>query len=97
MQVTPEQSLGVMMSVVHVVLICGGCFLGNMRVMMSVVHVTVWECRLPVEWAGTPPAEWIGRHLPAEWTCLNKCRGGTPPASGMDRQHALSSINAEVA
>jgi hypothetical protein len=29
MQVTPEQSPGVLMSVVHAVLICGGCFLGN--------------------------------------------------------------------
>jgi hypothetical protein len=80
MQVTPEQSPGAMMSAVRVVLICGGCFLGNVRVMMSVVHATVWAC-----------------HLPAEWIGLNKCRGGTPPASGMDRRHVLSSINAEAA
>jgi hypothetical protein len=94
MQVTPEQSPGAMMSAVHAVLICGGCFLGNVRVMMSVVHAVVRACSLPVEWTGTPPAEWIGHRLPAEWTghCLpaewiglNKCRGGTPPASGMDR------------
>jgi hypothetical protein len=97
MQVTPEQSPSVMMSVVHAILICGGSFLGNVRVMMSVVHAAVWACRLPVEWTGTPPAEWTGRRLPAEWIGLNKCRGGTPPASGMDRRRALSSINAEVA
>jgi hypothetical protein len=29
MQVTPEQSLGTMMSAVRAVLICGGSFLGN--------------------------------------------------------------------
>jgi hypothetical protein len=57
MQVTPEQSPGAMMSVVHAVLICDGCFLGNVRVMMSVVHASVWACRLPVEWTGTPLAE----------------------------------------
>jgi hypothetical protein len=74
--------------------------------MMSIVHTTVWVCCLLVEWAGTPPAEWTGRRLPGEWTGrhlleewtgLNKCRGGTPPVSGMDRRHALSSLNAEVA
>jgi hypothetical protein len=113
MQVTPGQSPGAMMSAVHVVLICGGCFLGNVRVMMSVVHAAVWACRLPMEWTGTPPVEWTGsinaeaahrlpvewtsRCLLAAWTCLNKCRGGTPPASGMDRRRALSSLNAEAA
>jgi hypothetical protein len=97
MQVSPEQSPGTMMSTVHAVLIRGGCFLGNVRVMMSVVHAAVWECCLPVEWTGTPPAEWTGRRLPAEWTGLIKCRGGTPPASGMDGRRALPSINAEVA
>jgi hypothetical protein len=115
MQVTPEQSPGAMMSAVHAVLICGGCFLGNVRVMMSVVHAAVWACCLPVEWAGTLPAEWTGhrlpgewtgrrlpgewtgRRLPEEWTGLNKCRGRTPPSSGMDRRRALSSLNAEVA
>jgi hypothetical protein len=76
MQVTPDQSPGATMSAVHAVLICGGCFLGNVRVMMSVVHAAVWECRLPMEWIGTPPAEWTG---------LIKCGGGTLPASGMDR------------
>jgi hypothetical protein len=49
-----------------------------------------WTGTPPVEWTGTPPAEWTGhrlpaewtgRRLPAEWTGLNKCRGGTPPAS----------------
>jgi hypothetical protein len=106
MQVMPEQSSGAMVSAVHAVLICGGCFLGNMRVMMSVVHAVVWACRLPVEWTSTPPAEWTGcrlpeewtgRHLPEEWIGLNKCKGDTPPASGMDRRRALSLINAEAA
>jgi hypothetical protein len=96
MQVTPEQSPDAMMFAVHAVLICGVCFLGNVRVMMSIVHAAVWVCRLPVEWVGTPPAEWTGRRLPEEWTGLNKCRGGTPPASGMDRRRTLSSINAKV-
>jgi hypothetical protein len=106
MQVTPEQSPGNMMSAVHAVLICGDCFLGNVRVMMSVVHAAVWASRLPVEWTGTPPAEWTdrrvpeewtGRRLPEEWTGLNKCRGDTPPTSGMDRRRTLSSINVEAA
>jgi hypothetical protein len=97
MQVTPEQSSGAVMFAVRAVLICSGSFLGNVRVMMSVVHAVVWACRLPVEWTGTPPTEWIGRRLPVEWTGLNKCRGGTPPASGMDRRRILSSINAEAA
>jgi hypothetical protein len=106
MLVMPEESPGTMMSVVHAALICGGCFLGNVRIVMSVVHAAVWACSLPVEWTGTPPAEWIGRHLPAEWTgrrlpaewtCINKCRGDTPPISGMDRRRALSSINVETA
>jgi hypothetical protein len=39
---------------------------------------------LPVEWTGTPPAEWTG---------LIKCRGGTSPVSGMDRWCALFAIN----
>jgi hypothetical protein len=73
MQVTPEQSPGAMNTAVHAVLICGGCFLGNARVMMSIVHVAVWMCHLPVEWTDTPPAEWTGRRLLAEWTGLNKC------------------------
>jgi hypothetical protein len=42
MQVTSEQSPGAMMSAVHTVLIRGGCFLDNVRVMMSVVYATVW-------------------------------------------------------
>jgi hypothetical protein len=32
--------------------------------------------------------------LPVEWTRLIKCRGGTSPASGIDRRCALSAINA---
>src|SRR5688572_4644703 len=36
-------------------------------------------------------------HLPVEWTWLIKCRGGTSPASGIDRRRALSAINAEDA
>jgi hypothetical protein len=96
MQVMPEQSPGAMMSAVHAVLIRDGCFLGNVRVMMSVVHAAVWACRLLVKWTGTPPAEWTGHRLPAEWTGLIKCRGGTPPASGMDRQRASPSINVEA-
>jgi hypothetical protein len=45
---------------------------------------------------GTLNAE--AAHRPsAEWTELIKCRGGTSPASGMDRRCALSVINAETA
>jgi hypothetical protein len=91
------QSLGALISAVHAVLICGGCFLGNARVMMSIVHAAVWVYRLPMEWTGTPPAERTGCRLPAEWTGLIKCRGSTSPASGMDRRCALFAINAEVA
>jgi hypothetical protein len=65
MQVMPEQSPGVLMSAAHTVLICGSCFLGNVRVMMGVVHAAVWAYRLPVEWTGTPPVEWTGCRLPA--------------------------------
>jgi hypothetical protein len=43
------------------------------RVMMSVVHATVWMCRLPMEWTGTPPAGWSGHRPSAEWTGLIKC------------------------
>jgi hypothetical protein len=82
---TPKQSPGAMLSVVHAVLICYGCFLGNARVMMGVVHVAAWVYCLLVECTGTPPAEWTGRRLPAEWTCIIKCGGGTSPTSGMDR------------
>jgi hypothetical protein len=77
-----------MLSVAHIVLTCGDNFLGNVRVMMGVVHTAVWMCSLPVERTGMPPVGWIGRCLPAEWTCLIKCRGGTSPASGMDRHAA---------
>jgi hypothetical protein len=75
MQVTPEQSPRSMMSTVHTVLICGGCFLGNVRVMMSIVHAVVWACCLPVEWAGTPPAKWTGRRLPGGMDRLPCCQG----------------------
>jgi hypothetical protein len=81
------QSPGALMSAVHAVLICDGCFLGNARVIMSIVHAAVWMYCLPMEWTGTPPAEWTGRYLPVEWIGLNKCGGGTSPASGMDRAH----------
>jgi hypothetical protein len=44
---------------------------------------------------GTLNAE--AAHRPSvEWTWLIKCRGSTSPASGMDRWHTLSAINAEV-
>jgi hypothetical protein len=49
MQVTPVQSPGAMMSAARAVLICGGSFLGTVRVMMSIVHATAWACRLLVE------------------------------------------------
>jgi hypothetical protein len=42
---------------------------------------------------GTLNAETAHR-LPVEWTGLIKCRGGTSPASGIDRRCALSAINA---
>jgi hypothetical protein len=45
----PEQSPGAMISVVHAVLICCGCFLGNARVMMNIVHAAVWMYDLPME------------------------------------------------
>jgi hypothetical protein len=66
------QSPGALMSAVHAVLICGGCFLGNARVMMSIVHAAVWMYCVPMEWTGTPPVEWTSRRLPVEWTGLNK-------------------------
>jgi hypothetical protein len=71
MQVAPEQSPGSMMSAVHAVLICGGYFLGNVKVMMSVVHATVWACCLPVESTSTPPVA-----CGMDWVL---------PARGMDR------------
>jgi hypothetical protein len=75
---TPEQSPGAIIFVVHAVLICCDCFLGNARVMMSIVHAAAWAYCLPMEWTGRRlPAEWTGRRLPAEWTGLIKCEGGT--------------------
>jgi hypothetical protein len=38
----------------------------------------------------------VAHRLLVEWTRLIKCRGGTSPASGMDRRRALSAINAEA-
>jgi hypothetical protein len=89
MRVMPEQSSGAMLSVVHAVLICCGCFLRNVRVIMGIVHAAAWVYCLPVEWTGTPPMEWTGRcllrsgqgslnveaahRLPVEWTWLIKC------------------------
>jgi hypothetical protein len=70
MPVTPGRSPSAIMSVVHTVLICRGCFLGNTRVMMSLVHAAAWAYCPPVEWTGTPPAKWTGRRLPTEWTGL---------------------------
>jgi hypothetical protein len=87
MPVTHGRSPSAIMSVVHIVLICRDCFLGNARVMMSVVHVAAWAYCLAMEWTGTPPAGWPGRRLSAKWTGLIKCRGGTSLASGMDRAH----------
>jgi hypothetical protein len=55
--------------------------------MMSIVHAAVWMYYLPVEWTGTPPTGWTGRHLPAEWIGLIKCGGDTSPTRGMDRAH----------
>jgi hypothetical protein len=42
---------------------------------------------------GTLNAE-AAHRPPVEWTELIKCRGGTSPASGVDRRRALSAINA---
>jgi hypothetical protein len=73
MSVTPGRFLSTIMSVVHTVLICRGCFLGNARVMMSVVHAAAWAYCLPTEWTSTLPAGWSGRRPSAEWTGLIKC------------------------
>jgi hypothetical protein len=73
MLVTPGRTPSAIMSVVHTVLICRRCFLGNARVMMSVAHAAVWTCRLPMEWTGTPPTGWSGRRPLEEWTGLIKC------------------------
>jgi hypothetical protein len=86
-QATPEKSPGAIMSAAHTILIRGGCFLGNVRVIMRVVYAAVWACRLPVEWVGTPLAEWTGRRLPVEWTGLIKYGGSISSVSGMDRSH----------
>jgi hypothetical protein len=49
MHVMPGRSPSVIMSVVHIVLISRGCFIGNARVIMSVAHVAVWTRRLPTD------------------------------------------------
>jgi hypothetical protein len=61
MPITPGRSPSAIMSIVHTILICRGCFLGNTRVMMSVVHAAVWMCCLLMEWIGTPPASGVDR------------------------------------
>jgi hypothetical protein len=73
MHVMPGRSPSTIMSVVHMILICRGCFLGNARVMMSIVYAGARAYCLPVEWTGTPPAGWPGRRPSAEWTGLIKC------------------------
>jgi hypothetical protein len=46
---TLVQSPSALMSIVHTVLIRGGCSLGDVRVMMSVVHAAIWAYCLPME------------------------------------------------
>jgi hypothetical protein len=70
------------------------CFLSNVRVMMSIVYAAARAHCLPTKWTGTPPTGWPGLRPSAEWTGHIKCRGGTSPASGIDRRRALSAINA---
>jgi hypothetical protein len=73
MHVSPGRSPSVITSVVHTILICHGCFLGNARVMMSIVYAAARAYCLPVELTGTPPAGWPGRCPSAEWIGLIKC------------------------
>jgi hypothetical protein len=73
MPVTPGRSPSAIMSVVHTILICRNCFLGNTRVMMSIVYAVAQAYCLPVEWIGTTPAGWPGRRPSAEWIGLIKC------------------------
>jgi hypothetical protein len=68
------QSPRAIISVVHTVLICRDCFLGNARVMMSIVYATARVYCLLVEWTGTPPAGWSGHCLLVEW--MRAPRGG---------------------
>jgi hypothetical protein len=75
--------------VVCVALACSGSFPGNVRVMVSTVHSAARAFCLPTEWTGTSPAGQPGRRLPAEWTGHIKCRGGTSPASRVDRAHLM--------
>jgi hypothetical protein len=106
------QSSGAIMSVVHIVLMCRGRLLGNTRVMMSIVYATArasayqWNGQarclqgglvIVRQWSGrgTLNAE-VAHRLSVEWTGLIKCRGGTSPASGMDRRRALSALNVET-
>jgi hypothetical protein len=73
MPVTPGRSPSAIMSVVHTILICRGCFLSNARVMMSIVYAVAWLYCLPMEYTGTPPAGWPSLCLPVELTGLIKC------------------------
>jgi hypothetical protein len=58
--------------------------------MMGVVHAAAWAYCLPGEWIGTPPAEWTGRRLPTEWTCLIYCGGGRHIACQWNGQGSLN-------
>jgi hypothetical protein len=87
MPVSPRRSLSAIMSVVYIVLISRGCFLGNTRAMTSIAYAAARAYCLPTEWTCTPPAEWPGRRPSAEWTGHIKCRGGTSPTSGVDMAH----------
>jgi hypothetical protein len=73
MPVTYGRSPSANMSIVHIVLICRGCFLRNARVMMSIVYAAARAYCLPMEWTGTLPTGWPGHRLPAEWIGLIKC------------------------
>jgi hypothetical protein len=63
---------------------------------MDIAHLAARAYCLAMDWTGTPPVGWPGRRLPAEWTCHNKCCGGTSPISRVDRRRVLSAINAET-
>jgi hypothetical protein len=73
MPVMPGRSSSAIMSVVHTILICCRCFLGNARVMMSILYIAARAYCLPTEWTGTPPARWPFRRPSAEWIGHIKC------------------------
>jgi hypothetical protein len=73
MPVTPGRTPSAIMFVVHTILICHGCLLGNAQVMMSIVYAAARAYCLPVELTGTPPAGWPSHRPSAEWTGLIKC------------------------